>query len=197
MPINGSPPNATRIRTLRQILNHERTVAFERVREIRREQKLDITPPPSDELDVARSLADVGTHAGLIEKAEYRLKAIDHALSRLEEGRYGICEECGEEIPLERLQVVPFAACCVSCQQARNRSRKLGEGRLDETSQRLWTAPEETDESLEKHDSLTQPEEALSVRDRGPFGAEIGEFEQLPPTPTARRRGWPKRKESP
>ena len=51
------------------------------------------------------------------------------------------------------------------------------------------------DESLEKQDSMTEPEEALIVRDRDPFGPEVGEFEQLPPGPTARRRGRPKRNE--
>jgi DnaK suppressor protein len=187
--------NADRIRNLRQILNHERTLALTRIREIRQMQEQDVSPPPSDELDVARSLADVETHAGLIDRAEFRLKAIDHALSRLEGGRYGICEDCGEDIPVERLNVLPFAACCVSCHHARNRRVKPGEGTLDEPSRHLWTLPEEMDESLEKQDSLTEPEEALTVRDQGPFGPEVGEFEQLPPTPTASRRGGPKKEE--
>ncbi len=195
MATNRAPLTEERIQKLRQILNHERTIALERVREIRQEQEQDVAPPPSDELDVARSLAEVETHASLIEQAEFRLKAIDRALSRLEQGRYGVCEDCGEEIPFERLRLVPFAVCCVGCQQARNRRRRAGEGTVDEPSRHVWTLPEEMDESLEKQDALTEPEEALTVRDREPFGPEIGEFEQLPPTPTARRRGRPKKKE--
>jgi DnaK suppressor protein len=130
MSTNTSLATAQRIQNLRQILNHERTVALERVREIRQVQDQDVAPPPSDELDVARSLADVEMHASLIEQGEFRLKAIDRAFSRVDQGRYGVCEDCGEEIPLERLSAVPFTVCCVSCQQARNRRRRPVKARL-------------------------------------------------------------------
>jgi DnaK suppressor protein len=187
--------DGVRIQKLRQIINHERTLALARVREIRQEQEGDVSPPPSDELDVARSLADVETHASLIERAEFRLKAIDQALSRLERSSYGICEDCGEEILLERLKVLPFAACCVGCQEARSRASRPGGGSLEGPSRHRWKLPEEMDESLEQQDSLTQPEEALSVRDRDPFGPEVGEFEQLPSAPNARGRGRPRKNE--
>ncbi len=42
---------------------------------------------------------------------------IDAALIKLKEGSYGICEECGGDIPLKRLTIVPFAVYCVTCQQ--------------------------------------------------------------------------------
>jgi DnaK suppressor protein len=40
---------------------------------------------------------------------------IDQALERLDEGTYGCCVACGEPIPEERLQAVPWAALCVPC----------------------------------------------------------------------------------
>jgi DnaK suppressor protein len=183
-----------RLQALRNLLNHGRNEALARVREFRREQKEDALPPPSDELDSARSLADVATHASLIERAEDQLKAIDTAFSRLERGRYGICEECGEDIPVERLKVLPFAAYCVDCQSKRNQGLRSGEGYVDEPARQLWTSPAETDESLEKQDALAEPGEELGVHDKGPFGPEVEESEQLPSTPTARRRGRPKKK---
>lgn len=42
---------------------------------------------------------------------------IDHALGKLEEGVFGICERCGKEIPTGRLEVLPFARYCVECQE--------------------------------------------------------------------------------
>lgn len=45
------------------------------------------------------------------------IEEIDAALARLETGTYGRCLSCGTVIPLERLQVRPFAAACVTCQQ--------------------------------------------------------------------------------
>jgi DnaK suppressor protein len=45
-----------------------------------------------------------------------RRQAIDEALTRLNEGTYGICAECGVEISERRLEAVPFAKLCVECQ---------------------------------------------------------------------------------
>ena len=189
MKSSSSISNSERLQTLRNLLAHQRNEALARIQDFRRAQEEDAEPLPGDELDAARALAEVETHAGLIERAEYRLKAIAAAFSRVEEGRYGICEGCGEDIPVDRLKVLPFAAYCVDCQSKRNRQRQPGEGYIDEPSRHLWALPEEMDESLEKQDALIEPEERLTVRDRGPSGPELGEFEQLPPSPTARRRG--------
>ena len=47
-----------------------------------------------------------------------KLKRITDALERLGQASYGICEECGAEITEKRLRVMPFAACCLECQEA-------------------------------------------------------------------------------
>lgn len=44
-----------------------------------------------------------------------RIKMIDAALIRIEEGDYGYCAECGEEIPAKRLDVDPAVPRCVKC----------------------------------------------------------------------------------
>jgi RNA polymerase-binding transcription factor len=173
----------------KRILESERTEACKRIRDLRHEQDQDAIASPTDELDDARSLAEAETRAGLIEHAEYRVKAIDAALSRFDRNCYGICEECGEQIPVKRLEALPFAPYCIECEQKRNNSVRPGEGAIDEASSRLWTPPPEMDETLETQDSLTEPEENLVVHDKEPFGPEIGEFEQLPPVATSRRRG--------
>jgi RNA polymerase-binding protein DksA len=43
------------------------------------------------------------------------LALIDKALQRIEEGSYGQCQRCGEEIDEARLQAVPYAALCIDC----------------------------------------------------------------------------------
>jgi len=139
-----------RAQQLRNLLNHERNVALAQVREYRAAQEGEALPPPSDELDTARALADVETHANLIERAEVRLRAMDFALNRLEQGRYGICTECGDEIPLERLKALPFAAYCVDCQQKRNPARHVGERRIDDLLSLHWSAPEDMAKSTEE-----------------------------------------------
>lgn len=43
------------------------------------------------------------------------IQAIKNALLRLEEGEYGYCEDCGENIPSKRLELTPTAVRCVNC----------------------------------------------------------------------------------
>ncbi len=71
-----------------------------------------------DDLDNARSQEDLDLHISLIDLAESRLRDAMSALARLEQGEFGICPECGDEISFERLRAVPMAARCVDCQQA-------------------------------------------------------------------------------
>lgn len=44
-----------------------------------------------------------------------RLKLIEAALGRMEGGEYGICVECGDDIPVKRLEVDPAFSRCVDC----------------------------------------------------------------------------------
>ena len=53
----------------------------------------------------------------LMQMKSETLKKIDQAISRLEEGTYGRCEECDAEIPAPRLKALPFAALCRDCQE--------------------------------------------------------------------------------
>ena len=46
-----------------------------------------------------------------------RLKVIEEALRRIDEGSYGICEDCEGEIPVGRLNAMPFALRCIGCQE--------------------------------------------------------------------------------
>lgn len=52
----------------------------------------------------------------VMEMRNRKRQAFDEALTRLREGTYGICAECGIDINEKRLQAVPFAKLCVACQ---------------------------------------------------------------------------------
>ncbi|HET9258617.1 MAG TPA: TraR/DksA C4-type zinc finger protein [Acidimicrobiia bacterium] len=43
------------------------------------------------------------------------LSKVDRALERVAAGTYGICESCGNSIPVERLDVLPYSTLCVEC----------------------------------------------------------------------------------
>jgi DnaK suppressor protein len=184
---------AQRLEVLKNILNQERTNALTRIRELHRNQGDDAASSPGDEMDVARSLTDVETNASLIERAEERLKSIDDAFGRLSRGRYGICEQCENDIAVERLKVLPFATYCVDCQQERTQQRNNRGGGSDEPWRR-WRIHEDPEEGTEEASGVTDPEELLTIHDASPFEAEEGELEQMPSAAPTRRRGRPRKK---
>ena len=44
------------------------------------------------------------------------LEEVERALHRIEDGKFGICEDCGQEIAKARLEALPWAALCIDCQ---------------------------------------------------------------------------------
>jgi DnaK suppressor protein len=52
------------------------------------------------------------------------LQKIIKAMKKIEDGSYGICEECGEEISEERLRVRPEATLCIKCKEEQEKIEK-------------------------------------------------------------------------
>jgi DnaK suppressor protein len=183
--------NQSRRDTLRDMLTRLRDETYERIAEFRRDQR-DSASPTGDEMDIARSAADVETHASLIERAEDRLRYIDAALSRLERGVYGTCAECGEAIPLERLVALPFAIYCVDCQQNRIGPRhRWGSGGMIPAHDQRWTPPADMDEVDTRavgHGGVDDDIPLMSG-----FGPEEPEVEGEGPAEPRRRRGRPRK----
>jgi len=176
-----------RTQELRNLLIRLREDLRARVRAFRHDQEQEALSTPGDEMDVAKSLMDVETHASLIERSEDQLLKIDDALTRLDEGTYGVCMNCGEEIPVERLKAVPFALYCVDCQ-----SKLGGAPGLSPTEQKLyrrWTPPKEADEKEFLSDNRPDnPADELEERETlGPD--DEAESESQPSQVSRRTRG--------
>jgi DnaK suppressor protein len=152
IPMNrkSAAKNGARQRNLIELLNEERDATLARVRMLRKEEMDDAVEPPADDLDLAHSLEEVETDAALIERCDEKLKAIDEAVSRLERGRYGICEKCKQDIPIKRLKALPLAALCVDCEKKHVQRRHAGEGDIDGPSRNVWIPPEERRETVEE-----------------------------------------------
>ena len=77
-----------------------------------------------------QSLMDLDRELGisLMEMRNKRRQLIDEALARLEDGTYGLCDECGVEINEKRLAAVPFAKLCVACQSKQELIEKIEKG---------------------------------------------------------------------
>jgi len=104
------------------------------IREILLQMKKDILKTlaeriKSNDLTDQREIGDIFDDADLEQTRELnlllgtrerqKLDQIESALSRMEQGEYGFCEDCEENIPAGRLKAMPFATLCVKCKSER------------------------------------------------------------------------------
>ena len=76
-------------------------------------------PGETSEVDIQEDI-----EFALIQMKAETLNKINEALSRVEEGTYGRCFECGDEIAEQRLRALPFAVRCKDCEEARENAQK-------------------------------------------------------------------------
>jgi RNA polymerase-binding protein DksA len=79
--------------------------------------------PEIEEESQERSLERV--LAGLDDRGREEIATVDRALGLIARGDYGRCEDCGEEIPMARLEALPTATTCVTCAENRDRIARL------------------------------------------------------------------------
>jgi DnaK suppressor protein len=88
----------------------------------RAEEEEDFTEHDSG--DMSHSLFTRELDATVEQTLERRLRNVERALQKIEEGTYGICDDTGEPIPRGRLEAVPEAIYTVEAQQRRERERR-------------------------------------------------------------------------
>lgn len=79
---------------------------------------------PQDEIDAGTSLAEGDRAEAILASAMSQRSEIVAALSRIQDGSYGMCADCGRPIPEGRLEARPEASRCVNCQSKRDRLRR-------------------------------------------------------------------------
>ncbi len=75
----------------------------------------------SDETDLASSLIQQQLNCTIRDREYFKLRRIDAALDRIDEGTYGHCEDCDEEIGMKRLENQPWAELCITHAEERER----------------------------------------------------------------------------
>lgn len=95
------------------------------IKRFRSEENKQLVETVMDDGDL--SVVDLAEDISLKQLSTHRetLIKIDAAIRKLEEGTYGICEECGEEISEERLKIMPFAIYCRDDQEKKEIMEKM------------------------------------------------------------------------
>jgi len=74
-------------------------------------------PRAGDFADIASQESNRALKLRLRDREQKLLAKIDESLAKIEKGVYGICERCGGDISVERLQARPVATLCIDCKQ--------------------------------------------------------------------------------
>jgi len=104
-------------------LREERKTIIHNLPQFLRTQS-DHGPVEGDVLDVAVGDRDRELALTMSERDREKLHEIEAVLERIEDGTYGLCEDCGENIPMGRLQAKPHARRCVACKFKEEKRRK-------------------------------------------------------------------------
>lgn len=78
--------------------------------------------PETGDADTATVTVDREVDYTLEGHSERVLQEIEAALQRIEEGTYGLCQNCGKPIAEERLEAMPYATLCIECKRLEGRS---------------------------------------------------------------------------
>jgi RNA polymerase-binding protein DksA len=79
---------------------------------------------PKDLADIASDDIDRKMIEAIGAQEMKRLKLIDSALTRIKQGKYGLCVKCGKRIPQNRLEAIPYALMCIDCKSAEERRNR-------------------------------------------------------------------------
>lgn len=63
----------------------------------------------------AQEITEYEQNISLEHSLEDELKLVNKALRKIKDGKYGLCESCGKEIPFERLEIRPQSIMCIAC----------------------------------------------------------------------------------
>lgn len=87
----------------------------EALRQVGGEASGNLSNAPVHPADLGSDTFEQEVSMSLLQNEERTLEEIAAALTRMEQGTFGRCEECRKPIPRERLQAVPYARHCVDC----------------------------------------------------------------------------------
>jgi DnaK suppressor protein len=119
----GGDMGRDRYAELRRILEERRreilSAVHGKIRDVRAEGANNPTTGVLDAAETSEADIQDDIEFALIQMKAETLNKIEEALRRLEEGTFGYCFECGEEISERRLRALPFAVRCKDCEEAR------------------------------------------------------------------------------
>jgi len=128
---NGMALTKEQIKQFRQLLITERAKLADEIKSIARDASTSPREASGDLSAYTVHMADMAADTyerelsmDLVSSEQQILYQIDDALKRLDDGSYGICQQCNNPITMSRLKAVPYASLCISCQRTKEQKSK-------------------------------------------------------------------------
>jgi len=117
-----------KLRHFEELIRGELRESLDYINNINKEQSLGARESSGDLSSYAYHQADQGSDTNLMEQTvmmleseREKIRQLNEALRRIADETYGVCEICGEFIQETRLEIIPYATCCVACQEKKRR----------------------------------------------------------------------------
>ena len=129
---------------LKKVLEEEKRRILRHLEEISETSVADLETPSGDSVDIAALEINQNSLAKIGKREQNHLKKIDAALEKMEDGTFGECESCGEQIAVARLMARPVAQPCIDCKtEQENEERRYSDRTGDSEDDGF---PEESEE---------------------------------------------------
>lgn len=113
--------NKQQVERFKKVLLEKREQLVQDVESVRSRSAEDTEEEDKDYIDVAVSSYTKEFLLTLSDLERKQLVAVEQAIEAVEQGTYGTCDECGEEIEEKRLKALPWATFCLRCQELSDR----------------------------------------------------------------------------
>jgi len=116
--------SAERLKYFEELIRKELTESMAYIENINREQSVGARESSGDLSSYAYHQADQGSDTNLMEHTvmmmeseREKIRLLNDAMRRIQDGTFGICEMCGDMISDTRLEILPYATLCVDCKE--------------------------------------------------------------------------------
>jgi len=112
------------LKRFKKSLEDSRKALIENARKTMEEESNFDTDDLPDEIDQASSEYAQSMAFRLRDREKFLLKKIEMALARIDDGTFGVCERCEEEISPKRLEARPVTTLCIRCKEEQEKKEK-------------------------------------------------------------------------
>ncbi len=123
--MSSSPLSPELQKKFKELLEEKRKRLFDQANETLTHEMVLSPDDRFDEVDQASSEYMQAFSFRLRGRERHLMSKIEHALRKIEDGTYGVCEDCDEPISLKRLEARPEAPLCIQCKEAQEKEEAV------------------------------------------------------------------------